>query len=521
MSFFRHRTLFFLLLAVTAAPVSLHGQSDDLRAEVEQLKKLVLQQQERINRLEAERRHDVAPATAPPTPQQPAKEAEQPQTPSTALSEQNAGSSDERVRNLERLIKGLGPISFSGDIRFREEPVFGGPSDQSLQRARTRLRARFNALADLGKQFRAGFTIASGDLNDPTSTNQTLTGFYSRKPVAIDLAFVEYKPDWLKSFSFVGGKFRYPWYNTELTWDKDLNPEGAAQSFAFELHSRVLKRIAVIGFELPLAEVAGAQATDKRIVQDITYGGQLQTTWQIAPHVQLSAYSGFYDFRGADSIALAIARASSKNPQTPLVGLLPLGGNTVQSSMLITTANTIITIAGNKFPTGVTSTSNAQFASRFGLFDNIARFDIDTGKPKLPIVLIGDYVQNTEACANLGKLLPVPANTSTTTFTQTINTSCNSHARRGYWLEARLGRLLQRGDWQAGYTRIFVEREAVLGNFDYSEMRQGSNVTQHRLEFFYQLQKSVQLGLTVLSGRPLASTEHYLTRLQFDTVYIF
>ena len=521
MSFFRRRSLIFWgLLATTAVPNFLYGQSD-LRAEVEQLKKLVLQQQERISALEAERKHDVAPPVPSPTPQPPAHEAERAQTPGTTLAEQNAGSSDERVRNLERLIKGLGPISFSGDIRFREEPIFGGPSDQGLQRARTRLRARFNALADLGTQFRAGFTVASGDLNDPTSTNQTLTGFYSRKPVAIDLAFVEYKPDWLKSFNFVGGKFRYPWYNTELTWDKDLNPEGAAQSFAFELHSPVLKRVAVIGFELPLAEVAGAQATDKRIVQDITYGGQLQTTWQIFPRVQLSAYSGFYDFRGADSIALAIARAGSKNPQTPLVGLLPLGGNSVQSSMLITTANTIITVGANKFPTGVSNISNAQFASRFALFDNIARFDIDTGKPRLPIILIGDYVQNTEACANLSKLLPVPVNTSTTTFTQTRNAPCDPHARRGYWLEARLGRLLQRGDWQAGYTRIFVEREAVLGNFDYSEMRQGSNVTAHRLELFYQLQKSVQLGLTVLSGRPLATTEHYLTRVQFDTVYIF
>jgi len=169
----------------------------------------------------------------------------------------------------------------------------------------------------------------------------------------------------------------------------------------------------------------------------------------------------------------------------------------------------------------MSNVSNAQFASRFGLFDNIARFDIDTGKPRLPIILIGDYVQNTEACANLSKLLPVPVNTSTTTFIQTRNAPCDPHARRGYWLEARLGRLLQRGDWQAGYTRIFVEREAVLGNFDYSEMRQGSNVTAHRLELFYQLQKSVQLGLTVLSGRPLATTEHYLTRVQFDTVYIF
>ena len=38
-----------------------------------------------------------------------------------------AGSTDERVRNLERQIKGIGPISFSGDMRLRAEPFFGGP----------------------------------------------------------------------------------------------------------------------------------------------------------------------------------------------------------------------------------------------------------------------------------------------------------------------------------------------------------------------------------------------------------
>ena len=527
MSDFHRRTVFFstpfflILVAVAVSPISLYGQSEDLRTEVEQLKKLVMQQQERINALEAERK----PVADPPTPQSSPEPVatKKPQASSQAANQddQHSGSSDERIRNLERQIKGLGPISFSGDIRLREEPIFGGPADENLQRVRTRLRARFNAVADLGEQFRAGFTLASGDINDPISTNQTLTGFYTRKPIAIDLAFVEYRPNWLKSFSFTGGKFRYPWYNTELTWDKDLNPEGAAQSFVFNPGTPVLKRIALIGFELPLAEVAGTQATDKRIVQDITYGGQLQTMWQIAPRVQLSAYSGFYDFRGADAIALASARASSRNPQTPFVGLLPLGGNTPQNSMFTTTANNIVIVGSNRIPTGTSTVTNAQFASRFGLFDNIARLDISTGKPTLPLTFIGDYVQNTEACANIAKLLPTPANTATLTFTQASNAPCNPHARRGYWLEARLGRLQERGDWQAGYTRIFIEREAVLTNFNYSELRQGSNVTQHRLDLFYQLRKSVQLGFTTLIGRPLASTEHYLTRMQFDTVYIF
>ena len=48
-----------------------------------------------------------------------------------------------------------------------------------------------------------------------------------------------------------------------------------------------------------------------------------------------------------------------------------------------------------------------------------------------------------------------------------------------------------------------------------------SNVTQHRFEAFYQFDRSVQLGFAALVGRPLATTEPWLTRLQFDTIYIF
>jgi Putative porin len=516
----------------------------ELRSELDQLKELVREQQRRIEALESERGSVAGPpvnatalspssssigalpaqnATAPTSQTSPGSTSQPPsQTLSTNQNYQNAGSSDERIRNLERQIKGLGPISFSGDIRLRGEPFFGGPTDESLDRVRERVRARFNAVADLGSQFRAGISLASGDINDPTSTNQTLTGFYARKTIALDQAFVEYKPKQLKFLDLVGGKFRYPWYNTELTWDKDLNPEGVAETFAFDVHTPVLKRLAVVAFQLPFAEVADTSVNDKRIGQQITYGGQVQTAWQLIPRVRLSAYSGFYWFDGSDSIAVALARASAKNPQTPLTGLLPLGtGNTVQNAIFTTTATNVVTIGGARFPTGVTNITNAQYASQYALFDSIARFDIDTGHPKFPVTLIGDYVQNTEACANLANIAAAPANTASVTYTQTKNFTCVSNQRRGYWAEARVGRLQQKGDWQVGYTRIYIEREAVLSNFNYSDIRQGSNVTQHRIDGFYQFDRSVQLGAAALIGRPLATNEPWLTRLQFDAIYIF
>lgn len=512
-------------------------------ADIEELKAALAAQQQQIQALQAQlHSKDEALANVQPSPSAPqpavAPAVAQPangapsNAPTTVAAnaqdapadrpQQNAGSSDERIRNLERQIKGIGPISFSGDIRLRAEPFFGGPSDESLERARARVRARFNAVATLGEQFRAGLTLASGDINDPTTTNQTLTGFYTRKAVALDQAFVEFTPRAFKPLTLVGGKFRYPWYNTELTWDKDLNPEGAAETLAFNLNTPVLKRFALVGFQLPFAEMAGASASDKRITQAITYGGQIQTTWQLGPHASLSAYTGYYDFRGADAVALALARAGSKNPQTPLTGLLPLGvGNPVQDSTYTTTATTIVTVNGTAYPTGVSTISNAQFASKFGLFDSIARLDIDTGHARLPISFVGDYVQNTEACGNLNNIVAAPAATATATYKQTLNSPCNSHYRRGYWAEGNVGRLQKKGDFQFGYARIFIEREAVLGNFNYSDIRQGTNVTQHRFTCFYQMDSSVQLGITALVGRPLGTTEPWLTRLQFDSVYIF
>jgi len=432
-----------------------------------------------------------------------------------------------RVNNLEDRLKDFGPFSFSGDIRLRDEPFFGGPSNQSLDQNRERFRLRFNVNAKLNDDFSGGFSLASGDINDPTTTNQTLANFYTRKTIAIDKAYVQYNPHEFKELTLIGGKFAYPWYNTELTWDKDLNPDGAAETLVFNTDTPVLKKIALVGFELPFAQVSKTLPTDQSAVTSIVYGGQLQATFQLARWLKFGAFTGYYDYHDADAIALALARASSKNPQTPFTGLLPLGtGNTVQNSILTTTATNEVTIGGTSYPTGVTSISNAQFASKFGLFDSIARFDITTPSDRWPIAIIGDYVQNTEACANVPFLEAAPANTASIHYSQSTNFSCDANQRRGYWGEVQVGRAQKRGDWQFDYTRIFIEREAVLSNFDYSDIRQGSNVSEHRAMVIYQVHRNVQTDFTALIGRPLnfggtTPPQPWLERLQFDLIYTF
>lgn len=453
----------------------------------------------------------------------------------TAATPQNDPARTDKIEKAlaetQAKLKAIGPFSFSGDLRLRDEPFFGGPDNQSQVRNRERFRARLNINAKLNDDFSGGLSLASGDIHDPISSNQTINQFYTRKVFALDRAFISYTPHGFKPLSLTGGKFAYPFYRTELVWDNDLNPEGVAQTLAWNFESApLLKRLAVVGFELPFTEVAGVSLANRSIVQSAVYGGQLQSVWDLTGWLKLSAYGAFYNYHNADPIALAVRQANANNPQTPLYGLLPLTGSSVQNSITTVTRNSVVIVNGTPVATGVSTITSAQFASKFALFDGIARFDIKTPYQRWPLVVLGDYVQNTRACANVANLPTAAAvsamNSTTATFALSTSAPCNPRERRGYWLEARAGRAQEKGDWQAAYTRMFIEREAVMGAFNFSDLRQSSNVSQHRVELLYQAHKNIQLAFTGLFGRPLnfgSSTpaENLLKRLQFDVIYKF
>jgi hypothetical protein len=408
--------------------------------------------------------------------------------------------------DTENSLKNLGPFVFSGDVRLRAEPTFGGPSDQSQNRFRERIRLRFNAEAHLNDQLKGGFSFASGDLNNPISTNQTTNQYTTRKPLAIDRAYATYNPSWFRPLTLTGGKFAYPWFNTELVWDKDLNPEGAGETLAFNVKTPVLKKISMVGFQLPFAENRRAAVNDKSFYNTMVYGEQLQTFWQLGNRVKLSAYTGFYDWKYADSVAFSVATANSTSPDE---GLLALNSNALQ--------NSIATVTATNATTGAKTITSAQFASKFAIVDSLAQIDIRTPYERWPVIFVGDFAQNTRACENLPNIPAAAA----------FSTPCDPHARRAYWLEARVGRTDRKGDWQFGYTRFVIEREAVIGVFNYSEIFPANNVEIHRSEIMYQLFRNVTLQLNALIGRPLVTAgspppvQPLWERLQFDVTYKF
>jgi hypothetical protein len=480
--------------------------------EIESLRAALQEQRDLTARLEASleaklNTAPVAPASAESAAfiSEPPPVTANPQAAPSEVAELKSRLAEDRKYFEERLKK-LGPFTFSGDLRLRAEPTFGGPVDRSQDRFRQRYRLRFNVDAKLNDQIKGGFSLASGDLNDPISTNETFGQFDTRKPIDVDKAWASYTPSWFRPLTLTGGKFAYSWFNTELVWDKDLNPEGASEALAFNTDTPLLRKVAVVGFQLPIAKNQRTLATDKSLYNTMVYGEQLQSSWQLGRRARLSAYVSYYNWNYADSVAFSLLAANSSSPADGLLVLKSAGE--VNSMATVTATNAI---------TGAKTLTSAQFASKFGIVDTLAQLDITTPSERWPVSLVGDFADNTLACRNLPNI-PAAA---------VFSAPCDPRARHGYWLEAVAGRTAKKGDWAFNYARIVIQREAVQGAFNYSEIFPSSDVEIHRTEIMYQLFDNVTLQLNGLFGRPLrdagtkGATQPLWERLQFDMTYKF
>jgi len=121
-------------------------------------------------------------------------------------------------------------LKVNGDFRYRHEMI---NQEGNVSRDRDRIRARLTLSSQVNKETEVVLRFASGNA-DPVSTNQTLSGGFSNKGIMIDQAFFSWKPSMVNGLAVYGGKIKTPFFTpgkTELLWDSDLTPEGAAVSY--------------------------------------------------------------------------------------------------------------------------------------------------------------------------------------------------------------------------------------------------------------------------------------------------
>ena len=134
---------------------------------------------------------------------------------------------EQRLSKLEQKQKDtpqwLSDFKIKGDLRLRNEYI---ANDQGQDNNRQRLRFRLGATTKLNDNLKIGFGLATGSNDAPTSTNQTLEDQFNEKDLWLDYAYAKYQPtEWA---TFIGGKFKSPFFHTDLLWDSDIRFDGFA-----------------------------------------------------------------------------------------------------------------------------------------------------------------------------------------------------------------------------------------------------------------------------------------------------
>lgn len=210
------------------------------------------------------------------------------------LKEQTKGQrKDSAVEAVEvaNLKSAVGKFTWSGDFRYRNEQIETAPNAATDEhtRGRDRIRLRLGVTAKINDTVTGRFQLATASSgstgNDPRSTNQTLGEDWSRKPIAIDLAYVDWKP--FSTLNVHLGKMPQPWARTaSYFWDGDITPEGAAVKFASG-------PLFVNAFYDWLNERHSGSATGARSDTKLV-GGQAGWKQAVGP-VTLTAAAGYFD----------------------------------------------------------------------------------------------------------------------------------------------------------------------------------------------------------------------------------
>jgi hypothetical protein len=162
-----------------------------------------------------------------------------------------------------------------GDIRGRLESFkFDNDAPGNLQpnddRTRYRYRLRFGATVTMKENFEAGLRLTSSEAvgtsgGDPISGNTTLGQNASKKFLYVDLAYGKWTPiksgPWLLSGTI--GKMENPFVVSDMIFDGDYTPEGAALQSAYtfnDVHSLKFNGGAFILNEI--GQSAAGQASD-------------------------------------------------------------------------------------------------------------------------------------------------------------------------------------------------------------------------------------------------------------------
>lgn len=252
-------SVFALMGSVAAADGLDAGQSQQIRAELDALRVEQQSTSDRIARLE----RMLAEATGEPLARlEPASLPSAP-VPAAGLEEQSR-------------------LSFSGDARLRYEV---NPENDAYEfRGREVIRGRLKSQYEISDNVKVGARLVTGSGDDPNTADVTLSNFLDDIEVNLDQIYMQAS---FGGFTLYGGKFPNPLLRTDLVWDGDVNPQGAAIGYtanvsdSFNLSAQSLYFVIEESSNGPDSEMLGVQ-------------GMVQA--KPTPNLSFTGAAGYYDY---------------------------------------------------------------------------------------------------------------------------------------------------------------------------------------------------------------------------------
>ena len=271
----------------------------------------------------------------------------------------------ERVAKLEQkqgsLPAWIENTKLKGDFRLRNEYIEIDPGSNTN---RQRIRLRVGLETKLSDMLKVAFGVATGSSDTPTSTNQTLEKEFQSKNIWLDYAYVNYAPfDWL---NLTGGKFKSPFFHSDLLWDSDIRFDGFAAGFNRQLNPLADNPTSVY-LTAGYFPIDDANSTGDDIYLLAT---QLGTKSKFADYAKLETGVAFYNFHGLKGVTAA-SLSEERGTNT-------YNGTYASGSTTATLANDFQVISP-----GV----KLSFQDIFGLIDT-------------PWGVLGEYAANTDASSN-------------------------------------------------------------------------------------------------------------------------
>jgi len=389
------------------------------------------------------------------------------------------------------------------------------------------MRMRFALDFQMDDNFSSGFRIATGNNNNPVSTNQGMGvansatqnqgGNFSKYAIWLDRAFIRYDYDFRDVIGATAwvGRFDNPFFSTRLIWDDDLGFDGAALTLKADVTDTFQPYLTggafVVyntDFNFSSNQPSKFPSTDKYL-----FAAQTGFEWEIADDWTWKTGAAIYAFHNIEGqlsdpyTPLSINDASNTDNSRPSFAQK---GNTYMA------IRDIVPDASNDYG----ATNQWQYYGLATKFQNLAltsELSYDGFEP-VRVSLVGEFVQNLAYDKNDIEAIAVN-NRGPTDTTELMDIGAYEGDAYGWLVDLRVGTpaLKKRGDWllYAGYR--WIGSDAVVDGFNDSDFGGGgTNMEGFTAGGFLSLSEHIYLGLRWMGSDSLAGPQYNTNIFYFE-----